>query len=329
MTLNLQRPGGRILRTIALCAVASLALGGCDDGAQGATTTTTSAADSGAGGIDAAEPVDAAPAAVDVGNQAQCTGEQQMDLYDRRIKPLVDGSQPSSCNQCHLSGVDLSMFVQKNPCQTMACLAKQGLVDLKNPAASKILKQVKLAKPQSSLITQKVIDAEYEGFLEWITFAGKCMDSVCGKIEAACGAPSAVEGETGGAKQVLGGCTESELGESFQQKVWAHRGRCTPCHISPGSSQWVTKHWIDANSNTASTVADKYKSALFTMYNLIGINAVNAEKPEKSIFILNPLSPAAGGLPHKGHVKIANKNEKTYKDFLAWATQYSECKKKK
>jgi hypothetical protein len=316
--------------TAQLCcaALAAFVLGACDGGPNvegGAQPVATQ--DTGATAPDVANEADTAGLA-DNGSAAVCTAQEQLELYDRRIKPLVDGTQPSSCNQCHLSGVDLAMFVQKSPCETMACLAKQGLVDLKNPAASKILEQVKLAKPQSSLITQAVIDAEYKGFLEWITFAGTCMDEVCGKIDDACLAPSTTEGETGGAKDVLGGCTEQELGESFQKNVWHWRGRCQPCHIPPGSEKWQTKQWIDGNSNTAKSAADKYKAALFTMYNLIGINAVNADKPEKSSFILNPLAPAAGGLPHEGHVKIANKSEQTYKDFLKWATQYSECKKK-
>lgn len=317
----------RFVSTLALCLIAAVAVAvGCGNADGNGATTPVATNDTSIVGNDSSAPADVA--AADVASAAQCTGDEQKDLYEKRIKPLVDGSQPSSCNQCHLSGVDLAMFVQKNPCETMACLAKQGLVDLKAPEKSKILEQIKLAKPQSRLITQTVIEAEHDGFLEWITFASKCMNDVCGTIENACQSPSTAEGETGGAKQVLGGCTESELGESFQAKVWKWRGRCMPCHVPPGSPQNPTKTWIDGDSNTAKTAGEKYASALYTMYNLIGIGAVNADVPEKSIFILNPLAPASGGLPHKGHVKIANKNEQTYKDFLAWATQYSECKKK-
>ena len=276
---------------------------------------------------DAAIAADTGAVTADVGTGAQCSEKAQMDLYDRRIKPLVDGSQPSSCNQCHLSGVDLAMFVQSSPCETMACLVKQGLVDLDAPEKSKVLAQIKLAQPQSSLITSEVIQAEHDGFLEWITYSSKCMNSVCGKIDDACKSPSNVPGETGGAKELLGGCTEEALGKSFQAKVWKWRGRCTPCHIPPGSTQWPTKWWIDGLYKKGAGEEVAYKSALYTMYNLIGIGAVNENQPDKSIFILNPLSPAFGGLPHKGHVKIANKQEQTYKDFLAWATQYSECKK--
>lgn len=298
-------------------------------GAAGGVGGDVAASDSGAGGHDAANADAAAGqdvSAADAGSA--CSGEAQLALYERRIKPLVDGSQPSSCNQCHLSGVDLSIYVQSDPCQTMACMVKQGMVDLQAPEKSKVLAQIKLAKPQSALITQDVIDAEYQGFLEWITYAGACMEQSCGAIDDACNSPSAAIGATGGSKDVLGSCTEADLGELFRTKVYKWRGRCSPCHLAPGSKSEPTTTFFDTTFKTGDSQEVEFKSALYSMYNVIGIGAVNVAQPDKSLLLINPLAPSAGGLGHAGHVKINSKSEQTYKDFLAWLTAYADCKNK-
>ncbi len=286
--------------------------GGSSVDSSGSTADIAAAADSGAS-TDIAATVDAAP--------LNCSDQAQLNLYKKRIKPLVDGSQPSSCNQCHLAGVDLAMYVQKNPCETMACMAANGMVDLKNPKASKILQQILLAKPQSTLITKDVIQAEYDGMLEWISHLGPCMDQTCGKIDKACQNPSKKEGETGGAKALLGDCSEKDLAASFQQKIWKQKGRCSPCHVPPGSTQWNSKVFF---ANTGKPAID----ALNSMYNVIGIGAINVETPDQSLLLLMPLAQSAGGLPHKGHTKLANKNDKNYKSFLAWIKEYAACQKK-
>ena len=296
------------------------------------SSDTTSATDS-TTADDAADTVVADTVAADSATAVDsgalvCSEESQLALYEKRIKPLVDGSQPSSCNQCHLAGVDLSMYVQSDPCQTMACLVKQGMVDFKDPAKSKVLEQIKMAKPSSTLITEEVIAAEHDGFLEWITYSASCMDEVCGTIDDACNSPSPEVGKTGGTPAVLGSCEEKDLGALFQEKVWKWRGRCAPCHVAPGTPKFKVAHFFDGGYKPGDSAEQEAKSALYSMYNVIGINAVNVDEPAQSMLILQPLAPAAGGLPHQGHVKIANKQEQTYKDFLAWIEAYAECKKK-
>ncbi len=296
---------------------AAMACGPTDDGPT--RTDSTGTVDAGPTHTDSTGTVDAGP--------SQCSQEVQLKLYERRIKPLVDGSQPASCNQCHLAGVDLGMYVQSDPCQTMACLVKQGMVDFEDPTKSKILTQIKMASPSSTLITEEVIAAEHDGFLEWIQYSASCMQDVCGVIEQACESPSASVGATGGAVEVLGTCDEKSLGALFQEKVWKWRGRCAPCHVAPGTPKFKVAQFFDGGFQQGDSTEQEAKSALYSMYNVIGINAVNVDDPPQSMLILNPLAPSAGGLPHQGHVKIANKEEQTYKDFLQWIETYAECKK--
>ncbi|HWO12989.1 MAG TPA: hypothetical protein VNN80_25995, partial [Polyangiaceae bacterium] len=61
-----------------------------------------------------------------------CT-EAATAVYRQRIEPVLMSDKPASCNQCHLSGVDLSLFVRDTPCETMACLVERDLVNLKDP----------------------------------------------------------------------------------------------------------------------------------------------------------------------------------------------------
>ena len=87
-------------------------------------------------------------------------------LYQRKIEPILRDDRPASCNQCHLPGIDLSLFVKDTPCQTMACMKQLGLVDFDEPEASSVLGWISRAMPESSLITEQVIDQEYQAMLE-------------------------------------------------------------------------------------------------------------------------------------------------------------------
>lgn len=147
------------------------------------------------GGCSPASPVDA------------CSLDSVGEVFDRRVRPLLEGG-PSSCNQCHLSGVSLSNYVRKDPCQTMACMVALGEVDLAAPDSSKILERIRAAEPQSALITQAVIDEEAAGMLAWITHAAACQGQ-CEAIANPCdtGAPPWAAPES----TPLGGCDEGSL----------------------------------------------------------------------------------------------------------------------
>ena len=79
------------------------------------------------------------------------------DTFRARIEPLLADDNVSSCNQCHLSGVDLAAFVRETPCKTLACLTEQGLVDLANPTESRILGWIERASPESGLVPRSVV----------------------------------------------------------------------------------------------------------------------------------------------------------------------------
>jgi hypothetical protein len=247
-----------------------------------------------------------------------CTEEAGLSIYERRIEPLVVGGQPGTCNQCHLSGVALTSFVQDTPCQSMACLISQGLVDVDDPTNSSILGQILLAQPDSELITPEVIQAEHDGFLEWILYSAACQDEVCGAIADPCNSGTGVNGVDGGVATPIGECSEASLAGTFETMVYSSRGRCAGCHDPTGPQfQQQATLWIDPSGGS--------NGALFTMYNLIGIGAIDANDPTQSNLLLKPLAPEAGGVAHGGGPKFADTSDPSYVSFLNWLNSYAQC----
>ena len=245
-----------------------------------------------------------------------CTEDAQDELFERYIEPLVTGGQPSSCNQCHLSGVDLSMYVRDTPCDSMACLVQMGMVNLEAPETSEVLAQIQLADPASPLIDGDVIAREYEGFLAWIEWSASCQDCVCGDIADPCGAATTTSPPTGVQTPLGGTCTEAELGASFEAKVWPWRDRCASCHSPVGAEadDGAPPHWI---------VADTEADPLYTMYAVIGAGYLDYDAPADSLLLTKPL---AGVVDHGGGDKLDSTSDPTYIDFLAWIEEYAACR---
>ncbi|HXK20908.1 MAG TPA: hypothetical protein VNG33_24020, partial [Polyangiaceae bacterium] len=44
------------------------------------------------------------------------------ETFHERIEPLLSDTHVSTCNECHLSGVNLSVFARETPCKTWVCL---------------------------------------------------------------------------------------------------------------------------------------------------------------------------------------------------------------
>ncbi len=252
-----------------------------------------------------------------------CEGDLGSEIYARRIEPLVGGGQPTTCNQCHLSGAELSAFVQATPCQSMACLVSQGLADLDDPAASAILRQIRMARPDSVLITQEVIDAEYQGFLEWIEYSAACMAYTCEDFEDPCGGGQGAE-PPGDVLTPLGRCTEEAVGEAFETLVYATRERCAGCHDPQGARFQQGTMFLDQRF-TPGDSGSRRAAALRTMYNLIGAGDVTVGDPSQSLLLLKPLAEEAGGVPHAGGPKFAGTDDPSYRSGLQWLQMYAAC----
>jgi hypothetical protein len=267
-----------------------------------------------AAGLGACESEESKPAICD---------ESPGALYERRIAPLFADDQPKTCNQCHLAGVDLSKFVREDACESMACLQKDGLVNLDSPEDSMILSWIGRAKPDSELITTQVIDAERAAFLEWIEHeatCGECKGTSCGNPDKDefCEVTHDPVNDTP-ADFDPGGCDDVALEQLFKDTVFAARGRCYPCHFDnieqpiPGATPWI------AQDDTCDV------AAATTMRRVIDGGYVNVEEPDQSYLLLKPLDPSEGGLEHGGSAKFEKENDAGYTNFLYWLTRYAEC----
>jgi hypothetical protein len=258
----------------------------------------------------------------------ECSEQTPGELFAQRIEPLLAQDRPSTCNQCHLSGIELGSFARDTPCETMACLTEQGLVDLEAPEKSLILSWIKRASPDSKLITDQVINEEYDGFRAWIDYSASCQASVCAGVtcnEQAEHAFCNTENEGLGYDDAkdAGDCAEKTLEQLFRDTVYASRGRCFPCHFEEQTTaNKEAPRWILQSGNCDN-------ASLLTMRNVVSRGYVNVKDPMQSLLLLKPLGIENGGVEHGGHGKIQPNAEvdAAYRNFSYWLTRYSACAK--
>lgn len=259
------------------------------------------------------------------GDVLVCSDDEATALYDQRIAPLLAEERPKTCNECHLSGIDLGMVIKDTPCQTMACMVEQDLVDLQNPQASLVLSWIERADPASPLITEEVIAEEYNGFLVWIEYHAACGSTACEPVDNPCGdttppGPDAcpIEQDSDGEEPGFddpGDCSDRTLEALFQDKVYAWRGRCFPCHFD--SSKIEAPKWITTGNCNASSLA--------TMRNVLDRGLLNYQAPSESLLLLKPLSEDEGGVMHGGHDKFASIEDQAYLDIREWIERKTAC----
>ena len=257
---------------------------------------------------------------------AACKNESGTALFEERIAPLLSDDRPKSCNACHLSGIDMTLFVRATPCETMACLQELGLVDLEAPKESKVLAWIERAKPLSALIDDRVVQAEHDAFFEWIQH-----NANCGRLECQGVVCSTREHEPfcdvepepfAAADRALdaGDCSDLAIERLFRDTIYASRGRCYPCHFeSEKTAAPEARHFIHQSG-------DCNESSLETMHEVIDAGLVDAAAPLRSLLLLKPLAEGGGGVPHGGHEKFSPGSDPGYDNFVYWLQRYAACR---
>ena len=97
--------------------------------------------------------------------------EDSLKVFERRILPILNSKNASSCSECHLSGVDLKDYIRASQAETFAALRNGGLIDVDHPEKSKLLDFIARAPEKPGLIKPEVRKAELEAFKAWITAA--------------------------------------------------------------------------------------------------------------------------------------------------------------
>jgi hypothetical protein len=266
---------------------------------------------------------------------AECKSESGTQIFDERIAPLLADDRPKSCNQCHLSGVDMSLFVRPTPCETMACLRDLGLVDLEDPGASKVLAWIERASPDSSpLITDEVIQAEYDGFRGWIDHYAACGRAECRGVKCRPAKEAMdpfcdLEPEpfvSQAAELDPGGCDDLAIESLFKDTVYASRNRCYPCHFSENTTS------VDDAPRFYDQTGNCEAASLRSLRKMEAEGLINTTDPMKSLLLLKPLALDDGGILHGGHEKfVASKPEQDivdpgYDNYVYFLKRYAECK---
>jgi len=239
-----------------------------------------------------------------LGASAATTADDSLAIFRQRIEPILRATNPSSCSECHLSGVDLKDYIQPTQEETFASLKAAGLIDAAKPEASKLLTFIARKPATPSLVSDKVRQQEYEAFRAWISAAAKDPALAAAKAgDAAVGSklPDAV----------IRHARRDRVLASFIDNVWSEVGRCAACHSPDRNMQQVAKHgehisWIKLGDPQA------------TLDHLREYELIDVKSPEKSLLLLKPLNQ----VKHGGGQKMAF-GDRTYKQFRAFLDDYA------
>lgn len=227
-------------------------------------------------------------------------------VFERRILPLLRANNPSTCSECHLSGVDLKDYIRPLEAQTFAALRDRGMLNVRRPDESRLLKFIRMSRPKTPLVTQKVRAAEYAAFHDWIVAAVK--DPKLANAPAATGRVGPAVPDS-----VIRHTRIDSVVASFTRNVWSQQGRCMNCHEAgaPDNDEKVKEFG-------ARVAWFKPDSPEGTMRTLVAQGDVDVDHPDQSLILLKPLSK----VPHGGGVKMLY-GDAGYKMFRAWAEDYA------
>lgn len=233
----------------------------------------------------------------------QQNDDTSLAVFKKRILPIFQSQKPSSCTECHLSGVDLKDYIQADQQKTFASLVNAGLIDVKKPLNSKILTFIQRKPEKPNLITEKVREQEYEAFKTWITAAVADPNLLDSKSSQPAG-PALPD-------EVIRHARKDRVLASFVDNIWTEVGRCAACHSPDRNQKQVKEHgeqvsWIKLNDPQA------------TMQYMVDEGLVNAKQPEKSLLLRKPTMQ----IEHGGGQKMVV-GDRTYKQFRRFIDDYA------
>jgi hypothetical protein len=276
------------------------------------------------------------------------------EVFEQRIMPIFRSPQPASCVQCHLSSVDLKDYILPSHEQTFASLRDQGLIDLAQPAESKILQLIRMGDSDpdegARLIHETTRQAEYEAFAAWV--AACCNDPALRDLPRL---PAESQARPDRSDEVIRHTRKDRVIDSFARNVWSQRMRCFPCH---------TPHELDESNPQHRVAIERHKKFLeqygedfgermnlfretpeATVASMIEksrnvrpgeLPILNLADPARSLLLLKPTSKLppktaegefedpsyADPVSHMGGLKM-HVDDQSYKSFIAWIQDYA------
>jgi hypothetical protein len=267
----------------------------------------------------AAHAKDGPPRKTTAGDQAAAVANAEKDaadlellsaleIFSRRILPIMKADNASSCADCHLSGVDLKNYILDDQAQTFAAMRDHGLINVADPDKSKILTFISRTPDKPSPISDKVRQQEFRAFRAWIVAAVKEPELLKTKAAAEADFPTNLPVE------VIRHARKDRVLSSFVDNVWSQMGRCIHCH-SPNLNQRL----IEKHGQKVSWIVPRDPAA--TLDKLVNGGNIDVEDPEESLVLLKP----AGLADHGGGPKFLV-GDTAYKQFLTFVKDYAAAK---
>jgi len=229
--------------------------------------------------------------------------DSSLAIFEKRILPIFQSAKPSSCAECHLSGVDLKEYIRPTQQQTFASLVSAGLIDLKQPDESKILTFISRRPEQPSLVTDEIRQQEFEAFRAWVRAAVSDSTLIADKDVQTIGSQLPEE--------VIRHARKDRVLASFIENVWSEVGRCAACHSPDQNQKQVKEHgeqvsWITLRDPQA------------TLNYMLEADLIDTDEPEKSLLLMKPTMQ----IKHGGGQKMVI-GDRTYKQFRRFIDDYT------
>lgn len=230
-----------------------------------------------------------------------------LTIFNRRILPIMKAANPSSCADCHLSGVDLKNYILEDQAKTFASLKASGLIDVKNPDRSKILQFIERKPEKTSPLSEKVRRQELRAFRAWIRSAVREPELLKATATVTVGTTLPPE--------VIRHARTDRVLSSFIDNIWSEMGRCINCH-SPERNRNKIKKLGRKKADTISWIIPRDPAG--TLKKLVEGGNINVEDPESSPVLTKP----AGIEEHGGGPKFLV-GSTTYGNFAMFLNDYA------
>lgn len=249
-------------------------------------------------------PGEVAQATTNQGTSETGSGDRSEGIFERRILPIFHSPNPSSCSECHLSGVDLRDYIRPTQQETFSSLVAAGLINAQSPDESKLLQFIQRAPARSSLDTEQLRQTEYEAFREWIHAAVETPELLARQDAARPIGPSVPI-------EVVRHAREDRVLASFIDNIWTEIGRCAACHSPDRNAEQVQEHgdlvsWIVLNDPQA------------TLDYMVANGLIDTDEPTSSPLLTKPTMQ----VDHGGGQKMVV-GDRSYKQFRAFLDDYA------
>ena len=229
---------------------------------------------------------------------------KSLDVFTRRILPIMNSAKPSSCAECHLSGVDLKDYIRADQAETFAALVKGGLIDAKQPQKSKLLEFISRTPAKPSIVSADVRKEELAAFTAWIEEAVRDPELLTAKAGS----------EKLGPKlpvEVVRHARHDRVLTSFIDNVWVEATRCAACHSPAFNKEQVKKHGEQVSWMTPDDPAA-------TLKHLVEAGLIDTTDPTQSMILLKPTMQ----VKHGGGIKMVV-GDRSYKQFRKFLEDYA------